>query len=69
MHSHYPSIGSRNSALARVTGELLTVAWRREQAHMAVFKNWNQNHAGDEAADVRAPGDAALADIGKRRAD
>ena len=31
---------------------------RREQAHVTVFENRDQNHAGDEAADVRVLGDA-----------
>ena len=41
----------------------------REQAHMAVFENRNQNHAGDEAADVRAEGDAALDVAGEAKSE
>ena len=44
------------------------MSWR-EQAHMAVFENRNQNHAGDETADVRAPGNAALSAFGECRVD
>ena len=33
---------------------------RCEQAHMAVFEDRNQNHAGDEATDVRVSGGTTL---------
>lgn len=41
----------------------------REQAHVTVLEQRNKHHAGDEATDVRTPGDASLAAFGERRAD